>query len=262
MRLCFARVFWCSVVAAAFAACSSHGSAGRDACYVGFAGQRPVGESSPSAGQSGAVIARRSSGRVESAGQSGSGGVGMGREPMGPRFIGRFDQSHPEAPVFAWPGTAIALRFKGTAIRVTLTDGGRNYFEVVVDDQHHVLGLQRGTKQYLLASNLSDTAHDVLLYRRSEPSFGETTFNGFDVAPGAYLPGSPLPTRRLEVIGDSILGRATATKARWMLHSRRRPRTTTSLTTRWQRARSAPSCTPRLGRGSACCATTTGPRPA
>ncbi len=40
--------------------------------------------------------------------------------------------------------------------------------------------------------------------RRTEASFNETTFNGFDVPEGAYLPGPPVPTRRLEVIGDSI----------------------------------------------------------
>ena len=85
-----------------------------------------------------------------------------------------------------------------------MTDGGNNYFEVVVDGQHSVLSLQQGTKTYPLASNLSDVAHDLLLYRRSESFFGETTFNGFDVDPSAYLPGSAVPTKRLEVIGDSI----------------------------------------------------------
>jgi len=133
-----------------------------------------------------------------SAGQS-SGGAG----PVGPRFIGRFDQTKPDAPVFAWPGTAIALRFTGTAIGVTLSDNGNNVFEVVIDGKHTVLALQSGTKKYALGTGLADGAHDLLLYRRTEASFNETTFNGFDVAASSYLP-SVLPTRRLEVIGDSI----------------------------------------------------------
>jgi lysophospholipase L1-like esterase len=140
-----------------------------------------------------------------SAGQT-SGGAGQpsaGAGPVGPRFIGRFDQSKPDAPVFAWPGTAIALRFTGTAIGVTLSDNGNNVFEVVLDGRHTVLALQSGMKKYALRSGLAAGAHDLLLYRRSEASFNETTFNGFDVASSAYL-ASSVPTRRLEVIGDSI----------------------------------------------------------
>ena len=194
---------------------------------AGAGGQGTAGESPAGAGQSGAVAVGGSSGSVGGAGQAGaapsaaaganggnggsggqggasSGQAGAGTGPVGPRFIGRFDQSDPSAPVFAWSGTAIALRFKGTAIGVTLSDGGSNVFEVVIDGQHSVLSLQQGTQKYALGSNLSDGAHDVLLYRRSEAFFGETTFQGFDVADAAYLPGQAVPTRRLELIGDSI----------------------------------------------------------
>jgi lysophospholipase L1-like esterase len=150
-----------------------------------------------------------SSARVEHWGSAGqpSGGVGQSSastSPVGPRFIGRFDHSNPDAPVFAWPGTAIALRFSGTAIGVTLTDQGSNVFEVVLDGKHTVLTLQPGTKKYALGSGLAGGAHELLLYRRTEPLFKETTFNGFDLESSAYLPSAPLPTRRLEVIGDSI----------------------------------------------------------
>ena len=124
--------------------------------------------------------------------------------PIGPRFIGRFDRSDPAAARCAWPGAAITLRFTGRAIGVTLTDTGNNWFEVVIDGQHRVLSLERGTKKYALGEQLSDGPHDLLLYRRTEPSFGETAFNGFDLDAGAYLPGPPVPKRRIEVIGDSI----------------------------------------------------------
>jgi len=123
--------------------------------------------------------------------------------PAGPRFIGRFDWSTPDSPVFAWPGTAIALRFTGSAVGVTLTDSGQNVFEVVLDGKHTVLTLQSGTKKYALGAGLSAGAHDLLLYRRTEPSFKETTFHGFDLPSSAFLPASA-PARRLEVIGDSI----------------------------------------------------------
>jgi lysophospholipase L1-like esterase len=123
---------------------------------------------------------------------------------VGPRFIGRFDLSNVDTPVFAWSGTAISLRFTGSAISVTLSDSGSNWFEVVLDGQHTQLGTQPGKQTYPLARGLADGAHDLLLYRRSEAFFGETTFYGFDLAPSAFLAGAPVLTRRLEVIGDSI----------------------------------------------------------
>lgn len=123
---------------------------------------------------------------------------------IGPRLIGRFDQSDAAAAVFAWSGAAIALRFVGAAIGVTLGDGGSNVFEVVLDGKHTILATQAGTKKYSLGSELSDGPHELLLYRRSEAFWGETTFAGFDLAPNAYLPGDSVPTRRVEVIGDSI----------------------------------------------------------
>ena len=138
-----------------------------------------------------------------SSGSAGS-SVSVGAGPLAPRFIGRFEHSGSGATAFAWPGTAIALRFSGTAIGVTLGDNGNNVFEVVLDGKHSVLTLQSGTKKYALGSGLAAGAHELLLYRRTEASFHETTFEGFDVAPSAYLPAAPPPTRRLEVIGDSI----------------------------------------------------------
>ena len=135
------------------------------------------------------------------------GGAGMsqgGAGPTGPRFIGRFDMSNAAAPAFAWSGTAISARFQGTAIRVSLTDSGNNVFEVVVDGTHRVLATQVGKKTYALAARLASGPHDLLLYRRTEAFLGETTFNGFDLAATAFLPGDPAPSRRLEVIGDSI----------------------------------------------------------
>ena len=75
-----------------------------------------------------------------------------------------------------------------------------------MDGKHSVITAQAGTKKIALASALADGPHDVLLYRRSEASFGESSFAGFDVAPSAYLAADPAPARRLEVIGDSISG--------------------------------------------------------
>ena len=129
-----------------------------------------------------------------------NGGAGT----VGPRLIGRFEPSGSAAPVFAWSGAAISLRFNASALGVTLSDSGNNVFEIVLDGTHTLLATKPGTMKYQLASGLGTGPHEVLVYRRTEALFGETTFNGFDVAPSAYLPGDAPAARRLEVIGDSI----------------------------------------------------------
>ncbi|HEY0466916.1 MAG TPA: SGNH/GDSL hydrolase family protein [Polyangiaceae bacterium] len=188
-------------------AAGSAGSAGS----VGLAGHSAGGNTQSGAGGS---AGQPSGGAGQGNGGAGQGNGGAGQAnggagPVGPRFIGRFDQSKPDAPVFAWPGTAIALSFTGTAISVTLTDNGnspsgRNMFEVVIDNTHSGFSVESGMKKYALGTGLAAGAHQLLIYRRTEASFGETTFNGFDIAPSAYLPGAAPPTHRLEVIGDSI----------------------------------------------------------
>ena len=141
------------------------------------------------------------------AGGSGAAGGGAGGGtpgPVGPRFIGRFDFSTPATPAFAWSGTAISLRFRNTQIGVTLSDGGNNVFEVVIDGVHSQLTTTSGANHYTLATGLTDAPHEVLLQRRTEAFWGETQFHGYDVDQTRLLPGAPVPTRRLEVIGDSI----------------------------------------------------------
>jgi lysophospholipase L1-like esterase len=135
-------------------------------------------------------------------GNGGQGGAAPG--PVGPRFIGRFDVTNAAAPVSEWSGTAVSLRFNGTAIGVTLTDYANDVFEVVLDGKHTVVPSVGGTTKYVLGTGLTDGPHDLLLYRRTEAFWGDTVFGGFDIDPSAYLPGDPVPTRRLEVIGDSI----------------------------------------------------------
>ena len=182
-------------------AAGSSSSAGRSSSSAGNAGSAGTfasGGAGGSLSSAGNAAGGSANGGSSSAGQP-SGGAG----PVGPRFIGRFDQSKPDAPVFAWPGTAIALRFSGTAVGVTLSDNGKNVFEVVLDGKHTVLTLQAGTKQYPLGTGLTAGTHDLLLYRRTEASFNETTFNGFDLPSSAYLP-TTVAKHRLEVIGDSI----------------------------------------------------------
>ena len=122
----------------------------------------------------------------------------------GPRFVGRFDRTDPAAVRFAWPGSMVVARFKGTGIAVRLKDDGKNFFQVLVDGEPKtILHTDAHKELYPLAEGLPDAVHDVAIYRRTEPKLGETTFLGFETT-GTLLPPAPPPERRIEIIGDSI----------------------------------------------------------
>jgi len=62
---------------------------------------------------------------------------------------------------------------------------------------------QGGSGTYSLGSGLTNGPHDVMLVRREESSFGVSKFVSFSVPPNQWLPNA-LPSRRMEIIGDSI----------------------------------------------------------
>ena len=120
------------------------------------------------------------------------------------RFVGRFDTTNPGAVRFAWPGSMILGRFKGTGISVKLKDDGKNFFQVIIDGEPKaVLHGDAHKESYSLAAGLPDAVHDVAIYRRTEPKLGETVFLGFEPI-GTMLPAARPAERRIELIGDSI----------------------------------------------------------
>jgi lysophospholipase L1-like esterase len=133
--------------------------------------------------------------------------------PAGPRFIGRFSPnpigktttSTPEGGYrFAWSGSGIVARFRGTSIAVRLKDEGRNYFQIVLDGQPSgTVRVEAQKERYPLAEKLTDGIHEVAIYRKTEPRVGETAFLGFETD-GELLAPPPPPPRRIELIGDSI----------------------------------------------------------
>ncbi len=119
--------------------------------------------------------------------------------PPGPRFIGRFT----DEGQFAWSGTAIELRFKGSDLSLTMDDWGKNFFEVIVDGKHSVLAVGAGEQTYQLASGLDSGEHELLFYRRTEAFFGPSRFLGFSVPESDWLPSHSPPQRRIEIVSDS-----------------------------------------------------------
>lgn len=123
------------------------------------------------------------------------GDAGPPMAPPGPRFIGRWDNDRA-----SWSHSAVALRFTGTDLSVTLA-GASVWYEVILDGARSKF--QGGAGTYVLGAKLPNGPHDVVLARRQESFFGIGTFVGFSAPPNTWLP-TPLPTRRIEVIGDSI----------------------------------------------------------
>lgn len=119
-------------------------------------------------------------------------------------LIGRFDVRGPDALVFSYPGSAMSAHFTGTGIDVTLTEGfGTNWYDVMVDGTPSTLTTKPGLNTYPLATMLAAGEHDVTLTRRTEGFVGRSTFRGFTPTNGT-LAATPFPTRKIEIIGDSV----------------------------------------------------------
>ncbi len=99
----------------------------------------------------------------------------------------------------------MALTFEGSSLDVELADGGRNFWQIVLDGQAAgVLELAAGTHVYPVAKGLPPGSHTIELVKRTEFSLGTTQVRGFILAEGATLRPTPARARRIEVIGDSI----------------------------------------------------------
>lgn len=129
--------------------------------------------------------------------------TGLTLRPVGEDvlYVGRFDDSDPDAVRLSWSGSGFVTRFQGTGARANL--GGGSYFTVVIDGevQPDPLIVTSTGSTYDLASDLPYGEHTVELYRREE---GWVPLN---VVGGVEVYGEPLevprPTRQIEIVGDS-----------------------------------------------------------
>lgn len=125
------------------------------------------------------------------------------------QYIGRFDLSNASAPTFAWPGTTIKAKFKGTNLTLHLEDlalGGAtttNFFTIVLDGKiTSILETDKNTNTYLLANDLDNEEHVIQIFKRTESSVGSCRFKGFTTDATTLLP-LERDDRKIEFIGDS-----------------------------------------------------------
>jgi len=125
-------------------------------------------------------------------------------EPTEPaiHWIGRRDDSDPMRVRMGWSGVGFVVRFDGTGASVTLDDAA-GWWTVVIDGEvQPPLTTGPGEQSHPLAAGLPAGEHVIEMYRRTEGSFGASTF--VDVALEGELLPPPAVGRRIEVIGDSI----------------------------------------------------------
>jgi lysophospholipase L1-like esterase len=145
-------------------------------------------------------------------GASGGGGTGGGGgaggsgapEPAGIQFYGRWDTSDPANVVGSWGPVYLKARFEGTSVHIKLRDPTNTFAYSIDGAPMKGLGPTAAT-EHALATGLAEGTHTLELVRRSEGGFGKTVVSGLVLDPGKnLLPPSPRPTRKIEVIGDSI----------------------------------------------------------
>ncbi|MGC4065210.1 MAG: SGNH/GDSL hydrolase family protein [Polyangiaceae bacterium] len=145
-------------------------------------------------------------------GGSSSGGPangGTGTDTPRWRIVGRTSPGSTSSAIrFSWPGVYVNARFTGTRASMILSDGSnKNRFTIVVDGGAPKTATTiPGQTTLPLAAGLTDGSHDIAIWRNTEASMGVTQFTALsDFGPSGGLLAPPsAPSRRIEVIGDSL----------------------------------------------------------
>lgn len=135
--------------------------------------------------------------------------------PNHPRilYMGRWTDSDPLHPVAHWFGSEMRVRFTGTSLALrasinTLFGAPRpSDVSVVIDEDAanlRIVNIDRYDGTFVLAENLSPGVHTARIFKNTE-SDGQIRVDGLIVDAGAgLLVPEPLPTRKLEIFGDSV----------------------------------------------------------
>lgn len=126
-------------------------------------------------------------------------------------YSGRIDWQDSQAPTFGFPGTAVEFKFRGTSLKLELSEdnwNGGNYIDVYLDDNPEPITLKLQPNNgkprvYDLAEGLEDKIHKVKLLKRTDYIEGEFELNAV-ITDGELLPAEPDAPRQIEVYGDSI----------------------------------------------------------
>ncbi|KAM7217091.1 SGNH hydrolase-type esterase domain containing protein [Rhypophila decipiens] len=118
---------------------------------------------------------------------------------VGVRYVGRVN---PATKELSWPGSGVSFAFTGTSATIGIASvSGSNSVELVIDGGAPIVITSFGAA-ISTPAGLSQGTHTVVLRKRSEPQYG-SIFLGDITTNGAFAPVA-VPTRQIEIIGDSI----------------------------------------------------------
>lgn len=115
------------------------------------------------------------------------------------RFVGRVN---PETSELTWPSTGVAFTFTGTTASININSvSGTTSVDLFIDGGDPIV-IQNVNSTSISTGTLAYGTHTVELRKRSEYYFG--TFNIQSVTTDGTLGKNTIPTRKIEIIGDSI----------------------------------------------------------
>lgn len=143
-----------------------------------------------------------------------------GEQVIGPeesrlQYEGRIDFEKEAGPLWTFPATSVAARFRGSRLEVLVTNYHAywdNYLGYLLDGQEHCVKLEEsGVTRICLydgeggaGESSAKDVHEVLLFKRQD-SCHMVQIHGFlGSSDLELLPCATLPFRRIEVYGDSV----------------------------------------------------------
>ena len=124
-------------------------------------------------------------------------------------YSGRIDFEDCKEPVFVFAASYVKVRFTGKEIKAVIRNQREywtNYLGVIVDGKQTKIALSddREKHTYVLAENLEEGEHELVLFKRQD-SCHIFTLYGLEIEDQAHLlEPLPEPERRIEVFGDSV----------------------------------------------------------
>jgi lysophospholipase L1-like esterase len=123
------------------------------------------------------------------------------------QYTGRIDFTDKKLPRFWQPGVFITAKFTGSYCAIILNDEmlwgkNHNYVEIVVDGVANRLQTKAPTDTIVVAENLSNGVHTLIICKNTEANIGYLAFAGL-LCEDLIKPDEK-PIRKIEFFGNSI----------------------------------------------------------
>ena len=143
-------------------------------------------------------------------------------------YSGRIDHSDPVRPVFIYAASFFKIRFTGKICRLhiinhrawaqdrvgVILDGVQGKILLSDDDKEHIYDIRTDCvrtengidpEEDHFFKELTDGYHELMVFKRQDGGQHYFTFTGLEIGENESIESAtPLPTKKLEVIGDSV----------------------------------------------------------